>query len=368
MNQRMKYLIFIAIICTILVACSQSSADRKISAKKTDTGSTSEETLSSPDNNQGVFTIGQSFVNNQFEIIVNGSWRTDELRTLQQTFEPSQGATFVVVYIKYRNVSKKPVSAFDPPRPILVDADGYRYDWHMAATGALMVSVDPDRFKQVSSTLFPGVWVQDAYVYEVGDKLFDPATWILSVGSNPKVTVSLDNIREGNPSKAQNQIEENHSKPLRETLTHIDPIPESSGAVEKALEDQLACLSPPDPGTAIRSMLKNGLLELTNNGGDGIPVLKPTKQLMLYGKPVVFIAGWKSEPDGTVRYPFTRNAGSAPPTHLAASFKEDPAEIPYKEHEVSDDEGHLVGSFSSIASGQLDYSDGGSTITCYAGG
>lgn len=140
-----------------------------------------------------------------------------------------------------------------------------------------------------------------------------------------------------------------------------------SNASAKALEDQLACTKSPDPGTAIRAMVKNGLLKDTDNGADGIPVFAPTSPLTVYGKRVTFVAGWQSEPDGSVKKPFWRGPGTAPPHHIAVSVDAKPSEIVYKPREVRDADGTMVGSYSSVETGSLDYSDGGSTITCYGG-
>lgn len=135
----------------------------------------------------------------------------------------------------------------------------------------------------------------------------------------------------------------------------------------KALEDQLACTKSPEPGVAIRAMIKNGLLQDTDFGEDGVPVLKPTAPLTVYGKRVTFVAGWQIEANGSVREPFGRGPGTAPPHHIAVSFDAKPSDIPYKEHAINGVDGTLVGSHSSIEAGSLDNSAGGSTITCYGG-
>ncbi len=140
-----------------------------------------------------------------------------------------------------------------------------------------------------------------------------------------------------------------------------------ANASAKALEDQLACTKSPDPGTAIRAMIKNGLLKKTDNGGDGIPVFAPTAPLTVYGKRVTFVAGWQAESDGSVKKPFRRGPGTAPPHHIAVSVDAKPSDIAYKPREVRDADGAMVGSHSSVEASSLDYSDDGSTITCYGG-
>lgn len=149
----------------------------------------------------------------------------------------------------------------------------------------------------------------------------------------------------------------------------VPAAPEQSlaNASAKALEDQLACSTSPDAGAAIRAMLENGLLKRTDNGADGIPVLAPTVPLTVYGKRVTFVAGWQGEPDGSAKEPFWRGPGTAPPHHIAVSVDAELTDIAYQPREVKDADGTMVGSYSIIEAGSLDYSDAGSTITCYEG-
>ena len=124
-----------------------------------------------------------------------------------------------------------------------------------------------------------------------------------------------------------------------------------SHATAKALEDQLACIRPPEPGIAIRAMIKNGFLKETDYGADGIPVFGLAKPMTVYGKKVTFVAGWQAETDGSVKEPFWRGPGTAPPLHIAVSVDAKPSEIANKA--------------LSIEAGSLDLSDNGSTISCY---
>ena len=155
--------------------------------------------------------------------------------------------------------------------------------------------------------------------------------------------------------------------PVPTGVAPVAQIANPSNASAKALEDQLACIKSPDPGTAIRAMVKNGLLKDTDDGADGIPVFAPTAPLTVFGKRVTFVAGWQAESDGSVKKPFWRGPGTAPPRHIAVSVDAKPSDIAYKPREVRDADGSMEGSYSSIEAGSLDYSDGGSTITCYGG-
>lgn len=131
------------------------------------------------------------------------------------------------------------------------------------------------------------------------------------------------------------------------------------------LENQLLCNRSPEPGEVIRAMLKNGLLKETDFGSDGIPVFAPTQNISVFGNSITFVAGWEANDDGEVVAPFSRGPGTAPPLHIAVSFKAKPADLSYKEHRVEGPDGVALGSFSSVDAGSLDRTDNGSTITCY---
>lgn len=93
---------------------------------------------------------------------------------------------------------------------------------------------------------------------------------------------------------------------------------ENIAPMTKLLEAQMECKSTPEPGQVIRAMLEQGLLVETEDITDGIPILKPTQTLIVYGKAVTFIAGWQEEEDGSVKEPFIRLPfGTAPPRHLS---------------------------------------------------
>ena len=134
----------------------------------------------------------------------------------------------------------------------------------------------------------------------------------------------------------------------------------------KALEDQLACLAPPQPALAIRAMMRNGLIAKTKFGADGSPVFRPTGDLRVFGAKILFVTGWEIE-GNRVREPFWRGPGTAPPLFLSVVVDALPATVPYREHMVRGSDGMAVGSFSSMEATGEPYVKRGTTITCYGG-
>jgi len=136
---------------------------------------------------------------------------------------------------------------------------------------------------------------------------------------------------------------------------------------EKALEDQLSCKNPPEPGKAIRAMISNGIIKETDLGYDGIPIFTPTIELVVFGKRVTYIAGWEFDEKEGVKEPFSRGPGTAPPVFIAVSLDSKLSDINYKEHRVSGVDGTPEG---SIEKGSLNIIDSkeekqGITIHCY---
>jgi hypothetical protein len=144
--------------------------------------------------------------------------------------------------------------------------------------------------------------------------------------------------------------------------TATDP---AAAAAGRALEDQLACLTNPEPGKALRAMLANGLLKKTDFKYDGITVLAPTKDIYVYGKKVKFVKGWQEEPDGRVKEPFWRGPGTAPPRFIAVILDAEPNDVRYTERQVKDADGTLKNPFSTMEKTDEFYESKGTSINCY---
>jgi len=145
--------------------------------------------------------------------------------------------------------------------------------------------------------------------------------------------------------------------------------PKDSGAAvsaaEKSLEAQLACTGNPEPGKLIREMLAKGLLKKTKFDQDGIPVLAPTLDIYLYGKKVRFVSGWEMENDGSVKKPFERGPGTAPPRFIAVLLDANPRDVNYTARPTFNADGKLELWFSTIEQSNEYYAKSGTTITCF---
>jgi hypothetical protein len=134
----------------------------------------------------------------------------------------------------------------------------------------------------------------------------------------------------------------------------------------KALEDQLACLAPAKLGLAFRAMLRNGLIEETDFGSDGIPEFRSKGGLAVFGKRVLLLSGWQEEGDRVLK-PFYRAPGTAPPRFIAMTVDAAPADVPFRTHQGQQVPGVPFGPSSSIEAANENYMKRGTTITCSGG-
>ena len=99
------------------------------------------------------------------------------------------------------------------------------------------------------------------------------------------------------------------------------------GRTEAAILDQISCRQPPNASLAVRAMLRNDLIEETNDGSDGSIVFVPKKSLTFLGFPIKRITGWQANPEGDAMPPFFRGPGTAPPSFFSITVKGSPADI-----------------------------------------
>ena len=93
----------------------------------------------------------------------------------------SEGATLVGVQYKMKNVSDKPVGAFDYPPINLVDEKGTKYDADVDASAAYATETGIDNSK-ILSDLNPGITVTGTDVYEISKDQFAKGNWFIQVG------------------------------------------------------------------------------------------------------------------------------------------------------------------------------------------
>ncbi|MFL9929833.1 tetratricopeptide repeat protein [Paraburkholderia sp. RL18-103-BIB-C] len=101
-----------------------------------------------------------------------------------QIFDASagEGAEYIVIRVKLKNVGTKPISAVDMPDINLVDAQDSIYKPDVQASMAAAEALGDD--SKVVSDLNPDLSVTKVEAFEVSKKVFDAVAWRLHVGDN----------------------------------------------------------------------------------------------------------------------------------------------------------------------------------------
>ena len=119
--------------------------------------------------------------------------------------------------------------------------------------------------------------------------------------------------------------------PAEQIVPQMPPVPDLStveGRTEAAIIDQLACKKHPRAAKAINAMLRNKLLEETEDSGDGNFVYVPIKPLSVFGFPLLRVTGWQMKEDsGDGEPPFIRVPGTPPPNFFAVTVRANPRQI-----------------------------------------
>jgi len=87
----------------------------------------------------------------------------------------AEGATYVIVSYKYKNITKKPMGMFDLPDLYLYSAEGTKYDEDLDASSSFASESDDD--EKVFSDLNPGISTSSSKVFEVSKELFEEGGW-----------------------------------------------------------------------------------------------------------------------------------------------------------------------------------------------
>ena len=86
--------------------------------------------------------------------------------------------------------------------------------------------------------------------------------------------------------------------------------------VSQALQDQLACMSDPEPGKALKALQVHGFIgQKPKISIDGMNIYAVLKPLTVFGFRVLEVSGWEPNGDSSL---FWRGPGTAPPLNILA--------------------------------------------------
>jgi len=143
---------------------------------------------SSPNVSEKTYKVGEAFKTDKLEITVTS---VDKHNSIVDILDAPEGAVFVTVAYKYKNISNSPISnsLFSNGIEIkLIDPNGTEYERDAAASSGFAVEIGAD--EKVISDLNPGITVKGGDVFEVAKDKLKEKGWKLNV-EGEDVTLSF---------------------------------------------------------------------------------------------------------------------------------------------------------------------------------
>lgn len=117
-----------------------------------------------------VYSVGDVISTSEYELQVTDISTGTVVGSEYFNAKASDGGIYVVVSYTLKNISNKPLSAFDLPDPKLVDPSNNKYDPDLEATASYATVAKLDQ--KVLSDLNPGITTKGAKVFEVAKERF----------------------------------------------------------------------------------------------------------------------------------------------------------------------------------------------------
>lgn len=160
-----------------------------------------------------VYSIGELISSGDYELQVTEVTSSRVVGSEFINSKASEGGIYVVVNYTIKNISNKPLGAFDLPDPKLNDPAGNKYDPDIGATASYASVADLDQ--KVFSDLNPGISTKGAKVFEVASERFNDG-WTIKfdkviVGLKMKPSAKTDpqsvSAKEAAPAKAEDPLD-----------------------------------------------------------------------------------------------------------------------------------------------------------------
>jgi len=171
------------VILIIIIAISSGKNESGNEKSKTEKAAASEESpkvLPKP---------GETVKTEKFDITLTGIQPTNWVGNQFMSEKPAEGAIFIIVSMKYKNISNKSIGSFSQPSFKLVDPSGNRYD--SASAASIAYSTVSNQTKKALSDLNPGISVTEADVFEVSSELWQKSGWKLNVDADDDITFQI---------------------------------------------------------------------------------------------------------------------------------------------------------------------------------
>ena len=133
--------------------------------------------------------VGQTLKTDEFEITVTSVSSSKSVGGEYFGEKASEGAVFVIVNFKSKNITNSPISSSDLPEAKLIDPNDIVYEEASGAT--ISYQTDKNINTKVLSDLNPGVTEKNASVFEVSSENWKKAGWRVRIDADEKVDVTV---------------------------------------------------------------------------------------------------------------------------------------------------------------------------------
>lgn len=129
-------------------------------------------------------TVGESIQSGEYEISVVSADVRNSFRSSLLQSRPAQGASYIAVRARLKNISQEPLGTFSRPSLKFIDANGAEYSPDVSASGSFGEEIRTDT--KILSQLNPGVSTDLIGVFEVSNEMLNK--------SGAKIIINADDL------------------------------------------------------------------------------------------------------------------------------------------------------------------------------
>ncbi len=126
-----------------------------------------------------VLNIGDTVSTSKIELNITKAKKLNKVGSEYFESSPSEGAIYVAIDYKYKNISKEPLSMWNQPTVSLISPEKTKYSQDISASGYYATEQDFD--EKVISDLNPGITVKTAVVFEVSKEEIAKEGWMIDI-------------------------------------------------------------------------------------------------------------------------------------------------------------------------------------------
>ncbi|MCB1193856.1 MAG: DUF4352 domain-containing protein [Leptospiraceae bacterium] len=181
----------VSTIIFLFVVMNSGEKSEKVVTSSTNQPTTSAEKEKPQEEAKKVPKVGEVLKTEKFEITVVSVKERNQVGGQFLKEKPAEGALFIAVTMKVKNISSKPVSSFSQPRLKLIDPSGNKYDDASAASVHFKTEIESSG--KTFSDINPGITVKLGEVFEVAKELWKKNKgWKLLIDADDNIEIPLN--------------------------------------------------------------------------------------------------------------------------------------------------------------------------------